>query len=59
MESALMTHEERLAQFRLNLDALCGRSVKTPRKLTGIEKHNLDPDPLDAIENEYQREFGS
>jgi hypothetical protein len=54
-----MTHEERLAQFRLNLDALCGRIVKTPRKLTGIEKHNLEPDPLDAIENEYQREFGS
>jgi hypothetical protein len=25
----------------------------------GIEKHNLEPDPLDEIENEYQREFGS
>lgn len=49
---------EKLAQWRLDLDALCGPVAKPSRRLSGIEKESLAPvDPLELIQSEYRDVF--
>lgn len=50
--------EQKLAQWRLDLDAICGPVVKQARRLTGLEKAGLERDPLEDIQNEYDSVFG-
>jgi hypothetical protein len=53
-----MAQSVKLAQWRLDLDAICGPVARQPRKLTGIERQALEIDPLEAIADEYHKEFG-
>ena len=48
---------QKLRQFQLDLDAVCGAAPKQPRRLTGIEKAALSVDPLDLIDEEYKDVF--
>jgi hypothetical protein len=50
--------DQRLAQWNLQLDAICGKVVKQPKRLTGVEKEALEVEPIEPIEEEYQRVFG-
>ena len=49
-----MNSAQRLAQWQLDFDAICGPVVKQPKRLTGIAKEALEPEP---IEEEYKRWF--
>lgn len=54
-----MTNPIKLAEFRLMLDACCGPVAKQSRRLTGLEKESLAlVDPLELIQDEYDKEFG-
>jgi hypothetical protein len=50
-----VNRDQRLAQWNLQLDAICGPAVKKARRLTGVEKAALEVEP---IEEEYERWFG-
>lgn len=48
--------EIKLSQWRLQLDALCGRTPRAARLLTGIEKAALEPADIEDEIRDYFKE---